>query len=124
MHHKKVILFLILATIFAVVHYFAVLASLYWYHWWFDIFMHFWGGLLIGLGVHALCTLQSVSLKPTLILVLVTLATATGVWEIFEWFAGLWDPETYIYDTAQDVLLGFGGGLLAHLILTKRTIEA
>lgn len=38
-----VILFLVLATLFTLVHTVALAMSLYWYHWWFDVLMHFWG---------------------------------------------------------------------------------
>ena len=50
---RLVILFLLSALAFAVTHLVATAGSLYWYYWWFDIVMHFWGGLLLGLGVHA-----------------------------------------------------------------------
>jgi len=80
--------------------------------------MHSWGGLLLGLGVHALCRLESVPFQPTLPVVLVTLAAATISWELFERFTGLYNPIQYILDTTLDVLLGFGGGLLAHFTLS------
>jgi len=124
MHHKKTILFLILSTTFAATHYFAVLAYLYWYYWWFDIFMHFWGGALIGLGVYTFCTFSRIHLRPSLGLVLFTLAIVTSSWEVFEWSAGLWDQESYLVDTVQDVIVGFSGGLLTHIVLSKRTIRS
>lgn len=111
-------LFLFSSLAFAATHLIASAGSLYWYYWWFDIFMHFWGGLLLGLGVHALCRLQRIPVKPTFFVVIITLATATISWELFERFTGLYSPIQYILDTTLDVLLGFGGGLLAHFILS------
>lgn len=117
MPNRLVIIFLVLSIIFALVHIFAMKLSLYWFHWWFDILMHFWGGTLIGLGVHALATLPKISHFPTTKLVLIVLFVATVSWEIFERAAGLYDPATYVIDTSQDIILGFSGGLLAHFLL-------
>jgi fatty-acid desaturase len=110
--------FLLSSIAFAVIHVVATVGSLYWYYWWFDIMMHFWGGLLIGLGVHALCRLNSVKLRPTFSLVFIVVAVAAISWELFEWFTGLYNPNSYVMDTLLDVALGFGGGLLAHFILS------
>jgi hypothetical protein len=115
---RLVLLFLVLSLAFAVTHLTATAGSLYWYYWWFDITMHLWGGALLGLGVHALCRLKSVSVHPTALLVVLTLTVATVSWEIFEWTLDLYNPVAYVYDTAQDVLLGYSGGLLAHFILS------
>jgi len=90
---------------------------LYWYYWWFDIMMHFWGGLLIGAGVHVLCGLKNISLQPTLPLLILTLVLITGSWEVFEWYAGLYDHSTHTIDTAQDIAVGFIGGVIAFFIL-------
>lgn len=118
-----VITFLICAGAFALTHQLALMANLYWYHWWFDIFMHLWGGALLALGVHALATFKRIKLRPTLPLVLLTLAIATGTWELFERWAGLYNPATYIFDTTKDVLIGFSGGLLAHWSLRRYTMS-
>jgi predicted membrane-bound dolichyl-phosphate-mannose-protein mannosyltransferase len=115
---RSVIIFLLSALAFAVTHLVATAGSLYWYYWWFDIVMHFWGGLLLGLGVHALCRLKSVPVRPTLSVVVVTITVAAISWELFEWLTGLYNPVQYALDTTQDILLGFGGGLLAHFILS------
>lgn len=79
--------------------------------------MHSWGGILLGLGVHALCRLKSVPLRPTLSLVLGMITAAAITWELFEWITGLYNPVSYVADTALDVVLAFGGGLLAHFAL-------
>lgn len=119
MLHKQVIIFLILALVFTGVHYLAMAGSLYWYYWWFDMVMHFWGGLLIGLGLHALSTFSSFHIRPTTKTLLLILFVMTGSWEIFEWSAGLLEPKSHLLDTAKDVVLGFSGGLLAHFTLLR-----
>lgn len=122
MVHNRVIIFIVLSSIFALVHQFALKASLYWYYWWFDSVMHLSGGLLLGLGVHSITTFSRIHIKPTLPVLLIVLALVTSAWEVFEWYAGLWDTEGYVFDTIKDIALGFGGGLLAHIFLSKRTI--
>lgn len=101
-------------------HQVAVQVSLYWYYWWFDSMMHFWGGTLIGLGIHALSTLPHLRIKASTRLILLVLATATISWEVFEWYFGIWGTHNYIFDTSKDIALGFSGGLLAHFILRRR----
>lgn len=117
------ILFLFAGALFAAVHYVAVLASLYWFFWWFDIMMHFWGGLLIGLGVHALARYSWWPFRPTWIVMILVLAVITGVWEVFEFGVGLYNPATHFMDTLQDVLIGFSGGLLSHFLLKTYTMR-
>ena len=123
MIHSMVVVFLVLAALFATAHAFAVYASLYWYHWWFDVVMHFWGGVLIALGLYALSTFSRWQFRPTLTMLLWTLLAVTLLWEAFEFWAGLWQPATYLADTIQDILVGFGGGLVAYLVLRRYTIE-
>ncbi|MCD5381446.1 MAG: hypothetical protein LR008_02625 [Candidatus Pacebacteria bacterium] len=123
MINKRTVIFLILFSIFGLAHYFAVLASLYWYYGWFDVAMHLWGGMLIGLSVHSLATFSRFNFKPTLSIILLVLVSITVTWEIFEWWADLYQSEAYLIDTIQDILLGFSGGLLTHFVLSKYTIE-
>jgi len=78
--------------------------------------MHFWGGLLIGLGVHALSTLRFLRMNPTTKTVLMIILVIIVGWEVFERYAGLYDPMVYVIDTTQDLLLGLSGGLLAHFV--------
>jgi hypothetical protein len=45
------------------------------------------------------------------------ITAAAITWELFEWITGLYNPVSYVADTALDVVLAFGGGLLAHFTL-------
>lgn len=123
MSNFKTTLFLFLAAMFAVVHLLAVEASLYWFYWWFDILMHFWGGALITFGTYVMYGFFFKNSKPNLKIILLVLFVVTSSWEVFEWFAGLYDPTTYFIDTAKDVVVGFGGGLFAYIIFRRFKIN-
>ena len=114
-----VLLFLFLSTIFATVHWFAIEASLYWHFWWFDILMHFWGGILIALGIVAITTFRRITIKPSYGLVLIVSLVTVVSWEFFEWQVGLFDPELHFPDAMYDMILGVLGGLLGYLILKR-----
>jgi hypothetical protein len=119
MNTRLVLIFLVLAVAFAATHWFAVQATLYWYYWWFDILMHFWGGMMVALGVHMLCSFSFVPCRPTWLVMLLVLLLVTGVWEVFEWSVGLFDPISHFRDTSTDIVVGFSGGILAHLGLRR-----
>ena len=117
---KKVWLFLIISAIFAAVHTVAIYASLYWYYSWFDIVMHFWGGILVALGVQALATLRIFPCKPTYVTTILILVFLMVVWEIFEYAVGLYDPATHVFDTMKDIVVGFLGGTIGYILLRKK----
>ena len=81
--------------------------------------MHFSGGVLIGVGLHALGTFSRINKRPTRLIVFGVALVFVIVWEIFEWFAGLYDPATHRIDTLHDIFNGLVGALLAHEIIKK-----
>lgn len=85
--------------------------------------MHFWGGLLITLAVFVLSGFSFSSIRPTFLVVIFVLLTVTITWELFEWLVGLYEPSSYLRDTAKDLVVGLGGGLLTHAILKRYTME-
>ena len=107
-------IFLLTGSLFAAVHNFAVTTSLYWYYWWFDVVMHFWGGILVVVGVYALCSLKHVPLKPTSFIIFSTLTMVMVFWEIFEWKIGLSNLQYGLFDTVKDLLMGLSGGLVGY----------
>jgi hypothetical protein len=123
MSSREITLFLFLAVLFALTHQFAVTASLYWYFWWFDILMHFWGGVLIVFGVHIFSHFSFVKYIPNLRLIVITLIIVTGTWELFEWIIGLYEPVSYLRDTAKDLVVGLCGGLLTHVVIKRYTMN-
>lgn len=119
-----VLIFIILSILFAFTHYVAVLGSLYYFYWWLDLPMHFWGGCLLALGLYTFSTFQTIKFKPSFKLLLLLLLVATVAWELFEWQIGLGDLKSPIGEALKDIMVGFSGGLLTHLILAKYTIES
>lgn len=85
--------------------------------------MHFWGGVLIALGVYTLTTFSQIKLKPSFKLIIISLLVITVTWEIFEWNTGLYDARNYLLDTIVDLVVGFSGGLLAHIFLRTYTMK-
>lgn len=112
-------IFLAISSVFAAVHNVAITMSLYWYYSWFDIVMHFWGGVLIVMGVFALCSLKHIPLKPTFVIVFCTLSTVMITWEIFERIVGLYNQPTYIFDVSKDLLVGFCGGVVGYIVAIR-----
>jgi hypothetical protein len=88
---------------------------LYWSLWWFDILMHFLGGLLIGLA--SAWSYVFVFKKGTSGLVRTTLLSVLIVgifWEIYEVYIGIQvTHEPYIWDTSVDIIMDLVGAYLA-----------
>ncbi len=112
-------IFLAVSSVFAAVHNFAVVTSLYWYYSWFDIIMHFWGGMLVVLGVYAICSLKHVPLKPTTLIIFGTLIVIIVAWEVFERAADLYNSGTYMFDVSKDLIVGLVGGLVGYLVAIR-----
>jgi hypothetical protein len=119
MLQPMVLIFVPVAILFALVHFFALELSLYWHYWWFDIVMHFWGGTLIALGVMALTSFRRVTIRPTYWLVFTITFVMVIVWEIFEWQAGIVDPVQEWQDTFLDMALGFAGSGIGFVTLKQ-----
>lgn len=129
-------LFLLIATILAL----EILASVfywYWIFWWFDILMHFLGGLWVGAATlwflfrSGYFSARESTIRATL---LATAGSVLGValaWEAFEYVVRLFIPQPFPYDledTIADIIIGFVGGLAAVSAFflggyTKRTTE-
>lgn len=107
------IFFLLSLSTMAVVHYFALEFYLYWTYLWFDIPMHFLGGVTIALGVHTPLFRKYVPVPPLSFVATCLFVLLVGVaWEVFEWYAGLVDSVRYIEDTALDIVMDLAGGVL------------
>lgn len=99
---------LVVATSIAVLHQLALEHFLYWKLWWFDVLLHFLGGVLIG-GIAFV--FSDVYKTPRLLtLILILLIVGIG-WEVFEWifklYDGAWDPVDTAIDLAMDTLGAF-----------------
>ena len=119
---------LIVAAVILLLHYLAVTLFLYSYVWWFDIPMHFLGGLASGLFSLWFYSSEiwSGGRKMThfevLTVALVGALIVGLVWELFEYYAGITQNTigSYPLDTAKDLAMDIAGGYFAHLYLVAR----
>ncbi len=115
------IFLLITFSFLAVIHIIALELFLYWRFWWFDIPVHFIGGVVVALGVFTLHDLRIViparllQLVPVLLLVIL----AAMVWEVYEVLIGVSIEGDAILDTLTDVGMGILGGLVGYAVGTS-----
>lgn len=112
---------LVLAGVVFVLNNIAQTYYLYWVYWWYDIMMHFLGGVLIGaIGVWGAFRIHPA--MPQVHVLLVTLATigVVGIgWEVFEYMNGFYIGEkAIVFDTILDLIMDTLGALIAFVILT------
>ena len=94
---------------------------LYWTYWWFDIPMHFLGGLWTGLFILWSVYLSGFPLnfvQRAMSMLTVALLGVVGVgviWELFELIsrATLVSQDAYVTDTVLDLIMDTLGGLAA-----------
>ena len=102
----------------------------YWYFsvWYFDMIMHFLGGLFLGLGLIWLLSSKNPFLELSLELILKILAGVLlfGVfWEIFELLFNnivAQNPFNYL-DTSSDIFFDLSGGLCAILYIWRKQLK-
>lgn len=122
MIHKKALfieIFLLSITV-AVLHYFATIFSLYWSVDWFDIMMHFLGGLLIGLiSLWVFFTSEKIKYPRTkfaIFSVTIGLVLIVGLgWELWEIFVGFTDVFSDKSDTMMDLVMDTIGAVAAYI---------
>ncbi len=111
----------LLVCAIAVLHIAAIVFSLYWTFWWYDMPLHLLGGIFIGLFVLWLRFFSGYFGAPGIpsgarvfcFVVIATLVIGIG-WEVFEYLWGhTWSVEGYWLDTSTDVAFDLVGGLIA-----------
>lgn len=102
----------VISSLLAVLQWWAVTDFLYWQYHWFDIPMHFLGGLAIGVFLVGFLYRK----RPFLFLLLFVLATVG--WEVFEYYFGIPRESNYASDTMHDLIMDAVGGLIAYLVAT------
>ncbi len=97
-----------------------------WTFWWFDVVLHFLGGLCVAMGGLStwLYLSSSTNISNTkLTLVGLLWALAIGIiWEIFEVHFGitfLSDGIAYVRDTASDLIMDICGGIFGVLYAVR-----
>lgn len=112
----------------AVLHQLAIVFSLYWSIEWFDILMHFLGGLWVGFFA-LLVFFSSGIIKVTenvrnagmIFLVVIFSVLVVGLtWELWELFVGLSDQIADRSDTILDVVMDSIGGVVAFYYGNKK----
>lgn len=110
---------ILLALVISIAHIAALNFYLYRTFWWFDIVMHFLGGLLVALtSLWVYITIhkeKKYSQRKTLLIAFFGIVVVGVIWEVFEYFAGISPGDGFVIDTTMDSvmnLLGAGVGLL------------
>ncbi len=114
------IAFLISFAGLALMHNIAINSYLYWQYAWFDILMHFWGGVVVALAVGMLPSfgIRQVSTPPSFAHVCVAILVVGLLWELFEYSIGIWAHEPgFISDTLLDLVMDVIGAILGYGIL-------
>ncbi len=116
---SPLILFFIALTTLALLHQLALMYSLYWVYAWFDVPMHFLGGVIIGLGTQTALFRRVMPIRVETIWMCLVVVFAVGIaWEIFEWWFVLADAVNYKLDTLSDLVFDLMGGTVGYMIAT------
>lgn len=106
------ILFVIAFFVLALLHYLALTLHLYWHFSWLDMPMHFFGGIVVALGVFT--TADLIKRFPERLLLFVPVISFVLIvalsWEVFELYAGAEKEASHVLDTISDLVLGIIGG--------------
>ena len=132
MKERKEVLFVSFALIIliGVLNIWALNNFWYWVYWWFDILMHFLGGLWVGvmaIWVYYLSGLLGkplITKKNVLILSFVSVLVVGIGWEVFEIFIKETINEPgFIIDTLGDLLFDLLGAFVAYRYFTYHFLE-
>jgi hypothetical protein len=101
---------LALSALLAVLNQVAITEHLYWKYVWFDVPMHFLGGLVLGLFAVGLLG----KFRPLLFIGFVLVLSV--LWEVLEYYFGVPREANYAFDTALDLLMDALGALVAYAL--------
>ncbi len=112
----------VLLVSIAVLHFAGLKLFLYWTIPWYDILLHFLGGLWVGVGV--ICILYTsgyAQKKPWLIrlrpFIVFGIVLVVGLlWEAYEYIFKLTSSHGYVFDTILDLIMDLLGGLVAVML--------
>jgi hypothetical protein len=122
--HKLFIEQFILISVITMLHYAGLQLYLYWTFWWFDIFMHFLGGLWFGVvsiwffffsGFTGRFKSQ-LTARYIFTVSIVSVMIIGALWEIFEIYAGVTRfTIDYQLDTSIDLIMDMFGAVVASI---------
>lgn len=116
----------VLLCLIAISHIVAIKLYVYWTVWWFDIILHFLGGVCVSMG--AISVWQYVfnnkylSKKRTLFVGIFSVVVIGILWEVFELHFDLTllsDGNEYWFDTISDLILDITGGIMGAMYAYK-----
>jgi len=117
---------LLISVVIAVLHFAALEFYLYWVFPWFDVLMHFLGGLLVALiGIWSLIYVVRTRVwicfsHRNILYTAVGTAIVVGVgWEIFEYINGLRVEHNYALDTITDLIMDLCGAVFAYWVVLR-----
>lgn len=112
---------LVLSVLFLFLHLEASSNAWYFYFWWFDILMHFLGGVILGFLLFWIMTRigyvgsdRSLFLKVTAVVLIIAVS-----WEVFEYMHDIYGKGNYILDTTGDIITAIIGMYIAGKIVLK-----
>lgn len=122
MKRKLFIIIFFLVLLIAILNEVAINFFLYWKFWWFDIMMHFLGGLWVGfssLWFYYLTKEDKVKRESFLFALWVSFVGIVLIglgWEVFEFFIKINMSDKYIYDTSLDIFMDMIGAFVATVL--------
>ena len=120
-----------LAALLFVLNQAALNYDLFWRLWWYDIPMHFLGGLVLGCGFawfFGSMQKRTVRLSDTAAILSILTAVLVGgvAWEIFEYNLDLtYNPHlNYVLDTTKDMIMDMLGASVAIWFYKRKWLSA
>ena len=114
-------MFAVLMTIFTL-HLISLQNDYYWLIWWYDIMMHFLGGVWVVLVLIWLNQLKAAAVVLTFKRVLTAIVVVGLAWEIYELLFDqtFIDAKGYGLDTVLDLIMNTVGAAAAYFLLNQR----
>jgi hypothetical protein len=113
-------------VVLGVLNFIATILYLHWSLWWFDVILHFLGGLTVALFAlwffSANFDLQNWKLGKIVTMTLISTICIGILWEFYELYFGLTflsDGWHYFADTGSDLIMDTVGGIVGFLWINK-----
>lgn len=117
------VFFLISLAVLALLHFLALEWALYWRLWWFDIVMHFFGGMVAALGFFTIKDFfRAIPDRLQYFVPIISgVIIVALLWELFEIYIGVPYTEAefardMLFDIAFGIMGGFAGFIVGHSI--------
>lgn len=127
MNTKKIVWYIgLTALLIGVGQTVAIEYSLYWSLWWYDIVMHFLGGLwiaLIALWAYKAFAGEDAESNKGYLTALIIVVVVGILWEVMEILVGLTLTQAnYEMDTVLDLIMDVVGAICAARLVFRRTV--